>query len=71
MINVSVGQIINLVPVLEKLITRSYTGRIAFSMARLMREITKENEIFAQIYCKWYSCSIKQDCRCVLIVALF
>lgn len=48
MINVSVGQIINLVPVLEKLITRSYTGRIAFSMARLMREITKENEIFAQ-----------------------
>lgn len=46
MIKVSVEQILKVNPVLGKLATRSYAGRIAFIMARLAREISKEVEVF-------------------------
>lgn len=46
MIKVTVEQILKINPVLSKLVTKSYAGRIAFAIARLAREVTKEVEVF-------------------------
>lgn len=46
MIKVTVGQIVNVVPVLSKLVGENFMGRKAFIIARLVREINKEGEIF-------------------------
>lgn len=46
MIEVTVGQIANAVPVLNKLIGESFLGKKAFVIARLVREASKEGEIF-------------------------
>lgn len=48
MIKITVEQVLKVNPVLGKLVSNSYTGRIAFAMARLAREITKEVEVFDQ-----------------------
>ncbi len=46
MIKVTVGQIVNAVPVLSKLVNEIFLGRKAFMVARLVREINKEGETF-------------------------
>lgn len=46
MINVTVGQIVNAIPVLNKLVGENFMGRKAFIIARLVREINKEGETF-------------------------
>ena len=46
MIKVNMEQILKVNPVLGKLVGNSYTGRIAFAMARLAREVSKEMELF-------------------------
>ena len=48
MIEVTVGQIVNAIPVLNKLLERSFLGRQAFVIARLIREIHKEGETFEE-----------------------
>lgn len=46
MINVSLGEIINAFPFLNKISNNSFVGKDAFKIARLVREITKEYELF-------------------------
>lgn len=46
MIKVTVEQILKINPVLSKLVTKSYAGRIAFAIARLAREVAREVEVF-------------------------
>ena len=46
MIKVTVEQILKINPVLSKLVTKSYAGRIAFAIARLTREVAREVEVF-------------------------
>lgn len=46
MIKVTMEQILKVNPVLGKLVGNSYTGRIAFAMARLAREVSKEMALF-------------------------
>ena len=49
MIKVTVEQVLKANPILGKLINRPYAGRMAFYMARLAREITKEVEAFDKV----------------------
>ena len=46
MIETNVGQIVNVIPVLNKLAEGKFLGRKAFIIARLVREINKESETF-------------------------
>ena len=46
MIEANVGQIVNVIPVLNKLAEGKFLGRKAFVIARLVREINKESETF-------------------------
>ena len=46
MINVTIEQILKVNPILGKLVSRSYMGRIAFTLARLAREVTQEVALF-------------------------
>ena len=46
MINVSLGEIINAFPFLNKISSNSFVGKDAFKIGRLVREITKEYELF-------------------------
>lgn len=46
MINVSLGEIINAFPFLNKISNNSFVGKDAFKIGRLVREITKEYELF-------------------------
>lgn len=46
MIKVTVEQVLKINPILGKLVTKSYAGRIAFALARLAREVAKEVEVF-------------------------
>lgn len=48
MIEVTVGQIANAIPILNKLLERSFLGRQAFVIARLIREIHKEGGTFEE-----------------------
>lgn len=49
MIKVTVEQVLKVNPILGKLVNNSYAGRVAFYMARLAREITKEVEAFDKV----------------------
>lgn len=49
MIKVTVEQVLKANPILGKLINKPYAGRMAFYMARLAREITKEVEAFDKV----------------------
>lgn len=46
MIEANVGQIVNVIPILNKLAEGKFLGRKAFVIARLVREINKESETF-------------------------
>lgn len=46
MIKVTIGQIVNVMPILRRLVKEEFQGRNAFVAARLIREITKENDTF-------------------------
>ena len=46
MIKVTMGQILTANQIFTKLINDTYTGRAAFTIARLVREVTKETESF-------------------------
>lgn len=46
MIKVTVGNIMNAIPTLNKLVGASFAGRKAFIIARLIREINQESDIF-------------------------
>ena len=46
MIEANVGQVVNVIPVLNKLAEGKFLGRKAFVIARLVREINKESETF-------------------------
>lgn len=46
MIKVTIEQVLKINPILSKLATKSYAGRIAFALARLAREVAKEVEVF-------------------------
>lgn len=46
MIKVTIEQVLKINPILSKLATQSYAGRVAFALARLAREVAKEVEVF-------------------------
>lgn len=47
MIKVTMDQILSVNKVLNKLMQNSYSGRVAFALARLTREVGKEAEVFS------------------------
>lgn len=47
MIKVTMDQILSVNKVLNKLMQTSYSGRVAFALARLTREVGKEAEVFS------------------------
>ena len=46
MMNVTIEQVLKVNPILGKLVSHSYMGRIAFTLARLAREVTQEVALF-------------------------
>lgn len=58
MITITVNNLLNTVPVLRELVNKPFKGSVAFKLARLVRELDKENSLFeearanlAQKYC--------------------
>ena len=48
MITVTVNEILNVIPILRELNTKTFKGTIAFKLARLSRELDKERILFEE-----------------------
>ena len=48
MINITVNDLLNTVPVLRELVNKSFKGSVAFKLARLIREFDRENSLFEE-----------------------
>ena len=48
MIKVTINEILNVIPILQELINKPFKGNITFKIARLIRELEKENFLFEE-----------------------
>lgn len=48
MINITINELLNVIPVLRELSTKSFKGATTFKIARLMRELDKETTLFEE-----------------------
>lgn len=48
MITMTVNDLLNVIPVLREMVRKPFKGGVAFKLARLMRELDKESELFEQ-----------------------
>ena len=48
MITMTINDLLNIAPVLRELINKPFRGATAFKLARLMRELDKENALFEE-----------------------
>jgi hypothetical protein len=48
MINITVNDLLNTVPVLRELVNKPFKGSVAFKLARLIREFDRENSLFEE-----------------------
>ena len=48
MIKTTIGEILNVTPILRELLAKPFKGPITFKIARLIRELDKENSLFEE-----------------------